>query len=192
MFSISILTAQLAKVLFQYHCYGLTQGAITTQHWKGPAGRLPKAFTNAGQHSLGSVLTGELSSSEEPQPGCCWRHVHIQDSHSLKAISWVTAFQTTSSLQSPHWNQHPSMSKSAQVPITESRGQLLPVVWSEKIHNFKANLYRLTPERCWTSATSPENEGCKPLSTFLKNLNTDLLLNNYMIIQKFLIIWSFA
>lgn len=90
------------------------------------------------------------------------------------------------------WNHYPSTGKSGQVLMTESRGQLPPVVGSEKIQNFKANLYRLTPERCWTSATS-ENEGCKSLSTYLKNSNIDLiLLNNYMTVQKFFIIRSRA
>lgn len=90
------------------------------------------------------------------------------------------AFQTTSSLQSPHWNQYPITGKSAQVLITESRGQVLPLVWSEKIHNFKANLYRLTPERCWPSATSPENEGCKPLSTWKIQILTYCLITKWI------------
>ena len=30
------------------------------------------------------------------------------------------------------------------------------------------------------------------LSTYLKNTNIELLINNYIIIQQFLIIWSFA
>lgn len=144
---------------------------------------------NAGQHASGSVLTQEFSSCEEPQAAAGHLYTSTTDT-AWSAINWVTAFQTTSSLQSLH--SETSTGKSAQVLITENRGQLLPVVWSEKIHHFKASLYRLTPERCWTSATSPENEGCKPLSTYLKSSNIDLLVHNYMIIQKFLIIWSFA
>lgn len=132
-------------------------------------------------------------SSEEPQPGCCWTCVHIQDKYSLYCHQLGYNFSDyLKSAEPTPWNQYPSMGKSAQVFITESRGQLLPVVWSEKICNFKANLYRLTPERWWTSATSPENEGRTLLSTYLKNCNIDLLLNNYMIIQKFLIIWLCA
>lgn len=133
---------------------------------KGATGRFPNALPMQGSTLLALCLQGSFPALEEPQPGCCWRCVHIQDRHSLKCHQLGYIFSDYfKSVDFTLWNQYPSIGKSAQVLITESRRQLLPVVWSEKIHNFKANLYRLTPERCWKSATSPENEGCKPLST---------------------------
>lgn len=109
------------------------------------------------------------------------------------AISWVTTFQTTSSLQTPHSEINgPAWAGVLRYSSQKAEGSCSLLFGVKRYIILKPTFIRPTPERCWTFATSPENEGCKPTSTYLKNSNIDLLLNSYMIIQKFLIIWSFA
>lgn len=152
---------------------------------------VPKCFTSAGQHSLLCAYRG-VSSCEEPQPGCCWTHVHIQDRHSWNAISWVTAFKTTSSLQSPD-SETSTPARARVVRYSSQKAESsCPLLLGVKKYRILKPTFTDSLLRCWTSAISPENEGCRSLSTYLKNSNIHLLLNNYMTIQKFLIIRSRA
>lgn len=106
---------------------------------------------------------GEFSSCESLSQAAAG-HVHTPRTDTAwSAINGVTACQTTSSVQSPP--PETSTQHRQECSGTHHRKQraAAPCCLDWKNTSFKANLYRLTHERCWTSLLLLKNRDANHL-----------------------------